>query len=281
MTFAITGSGGQLGRAFQMFLEGRGLVAAGAGRTVCDITSFSEIDLWLDAQKPSVVINAAAYNRVDAAEDDPETAFAVNALGPRLLARACAARKIKFVHFSTDHVFDGKKRAPYVEGDAVHPLNVYGAGKLEGEKFVCTENPCALVLRTSWVYGGDRNFLNRLLLWAGENKAVRVAEDETSVPTSTEDIVQITLRALDLDLKGVYHATSSGTASRLEWARYFLERSGLAIAVTPALLADFKLRAARPLYAAMNNSRIAAAAAIRIPHWQEGVDRFTRQKQRS
>ncbi len=277
MKAVITGADGQLGLAFQQELKRRGIPYWGSDAATCNITRREEVEAMLEARRPTVLINCAAYNQVDHAETDPAGAFEVNAQAVKILAEACQARGIKFVHYSTDYVFDGRKGAFYTEDDAPAPLNVYGRSKLDGEVFARTLATDHLVLRTSWVYGeGKQNFLYKFLGWAAANDVLRISADEVSVPTYADDLVAVTLRAIDSGLTGLYHAPSSGYASRYEWARYFLKAAGFSNLVIPVPLSYFKPKVERPVFSAMSNRAITTALGIRIPEWQEGVETYVK-----
>ena len=166
MKVVITGADGQLGKAFQKELERRGIPFFGTDLATCNITKKDQVDALLDAQKPSVLINCAAYNLVDSAETDRALAFEINADAVNVLAQACHGRGIKFIHYSTDYIFDGQKGGLYTEEDTPHPLNVYGESKYAGEVAAKTAALDHLVLRTSWVYGdGKQNFLYKVSEW--------------------------------------------------------------------------------------------------------------------
>lgn len=281
MKAVITGADGQLGAAFRKEFQRRAIPFFGTDITTCDITRSHDVEALLDAHKPTVLINCAAYNFVDEAEDRQDLAQMVNGHAVKVLATACQARGIKLVHYSSDYVFDGKKGDVYLEDDLPAPLNVYGRSKLEGERFACTLAEDHLVFRTSWVYGqGTQNFLYKLMQWAGKNKTLRISEDEISVPTSVDDLVLVTLAALDKGLRGLYHAVSSGHASRYEWARYFLKAAGQDIDVVPVPMASFSMKALRPSFSAMSNRKVSDILGIQIRSWQEGVESYVQMKRR-
>ncbi|MBF0123245.1 MAG: dTDP-4-dehydrorhamnose reductase [Candidatus Omnitrophica bacterium] len=279
MKVVITGADGQLGTEFKKEFLRRNVPFFGTDISICDITKPASVDVLLDAHKPTVLINCAAYNLVDEAETKCDLAYAVNAQAVKVLASACQVRHVKFVHYSTDYVFDGRKGDVYAENDEPHPLNVYGLSKYEGETLARSFVADHLVFRTSWVYGeGQQNFLYKLKQWASKNKVLQISEDEVSVPTSVEDLVQVTLAALENGVKGMYHLTSSGYASRYEWARYFFQDSGVDVEVVPVPMASFQLKAVRPSFSAMSNRKISEILGITIPAWQEGVDKYLRMK---
>jgi len=277
MKLVVTGANGQLGQAFVRELTRRSIQFWAVERTDCDITKAEQVHELLDVQRPSVLINCAAYNLVDDAEGNRTAAFDVNTEAVKILAHACKARGIKFVHYSSDYVFDGKKGSPYLEEDATNPVNVYGLSKYVGESALRTILSDHLVFRTSWVYGkGKQNFLHKLSQWAQHRSEIKISDDEVSVPTSVEDIVSVTLKALDKRIAGLYHLTSSGYASRYQWAEAFVKAAGLTTKLVPVPRSSFGLKAQRPPFSAMSNEKIAKELNIRIPSWQEGVEKYVR-----
>ena len=277
MKVVITGANGQLGLAFGQEFIRKGVPFWGTDLATCNIASREQVEQMLDAHRPSVLINCAAYNLVDEAENNRTAAFEVNTDAVKILAHACQARGIKFVHYSSDYVFDGKKGGLYTEEDATNPLNVYGLSKYEGEAAARAIIADHLVLRTSWVYGeGKQNFLYKFSQWAQKSGEIKVSVDEVSVPTYVQDIVGVTLKALEKGMTGLYHLTSSGYASRCEWAKAFVKAAGLSTQVMPVPMSFFSLKAARPLFSAMSNQKISKELGIKIPSWQEGVEKYVR-----
>ena len=275
MKVVITGANGQLGLAFGQEFIRKGIPFWGTDLETCDIASREQVEQMLDAHRPSVLINCAAYNLVDEAENNRTAAFEVNIDAVKILAQACQARGIKFVHYSSDYVFDGKKGGLYTEEDATNPLNVYGLSKYEGEAAARAIIADHLVLRTSWVYGeGKQNFLYKVFQWAQKSGEIKVSVDEVSVPTYVEDIVFGTLKALEKGMTGLYHLTSSGYASRYEWAKFFVKTASLATQVIPVPISFFSLKAVRPSFSAMSNQKISKELSIKIPSWQEGVEKY-------
>ena len=195
-------------------------------RPVLDIERPASIANVLTTHSPSLVINAAAYTNVDAAEDDAAAAYRVNRDGPAELARLCAAASIPLIHISTDYVFDGHKGAPYVESDATAPQGVYGASKLAGEQAVLALCPRAVVLRTAWLYSPTGKNFVRTMLAAGErNSSLRVVADQIGCPTSAEDLANVVLSVAvqlrdswDDRYAGTYHAAGTGAATWHELA---------------------------------------------------------------
>lgn len=281
MKVLITGAKGQLGTAFQREFEKRAISFAGTDVDTCDIANPQSVSALLEQHRPSVLINCAAFNQVEAAEENSQTAYAVNAQAVTILGLACKERGIKLVHYGSDYVFDGHKYDLYVEGDTPRPLNIYGASKLEGESQALAICSDALVLRTSWVFGdGQQNFLYKLGQWAQKNRVLRISADEVSVPTSTVDLVDMTLKALERGLSGLYHAVNSGYASRYELAKFYLKASGMDALVVPVAMAQFPSKVSRPLFSAMSNQKLSSALEASVPQWQEGVERFITSKGR-
>jgi dTDP-4-dehydrorhamnose reductase len=271
----ILGSAGQLAQAFVGALEERGYNFIAPEEQASSITDFKQIGRLLVEIKPDVVINCAAYNAVDQAEEDPDLAYLVNGEAVENLAQQCEKRGMFLVHYGSDYVFDGQKQDLYTEEDSLNPLNVYGKSKLAGENAVRDTMSCYLVFRLSWVIGkGQQNFLYKLSGWAEKNRILKISADEVSVPTFTTNVVDITLQSLEKGLTGLYHLTNSGYASRYELAKYYIEKKKLQNIVVPVLMSHFKTVAKRPLFSAMSNQKIQKELGIKIPTWQEGVDRF-------
>ncbi len=274
--YLITGKGGQLANAFERYLSRQAKDYVAIDIAGLDITDYSAIARVLGQYRPQIIINCAAYNLVDKAEEDYYEAYKVNALGPRLLAIAAEQFSCRLVHYSSDYVFDGLKAdGLYVEQDATAPLNEYGRSKLMGERLVMEALSNPLVLRLSWVFGeGQQNFIYKLLQWEKERDFLKVACDEFSVPTSTETVVAVTLNALKVGLTGLYHLVNNGFCSRYEWATFVFKRMGIKKHIHPVPMAYFNLPAKRPNFSALSNARISALLNIAIPHWQEEVENY-------
>jgi len=273
--FLITGSNGQLAREFIRVLGAAGHEVVAPTEESLDISDLSAIHEAISENKPEVIINCAAYNLVDKAEEDSDAACSVNAIGARNLAIASKKHNVLLVHFSTNYVFDGSKEDFYTEEDQPNPVNNYGKSKLLGERFVAEETDDFLLFRLSWVFGeGRQNFLFNLSKWAEKNRVLKVVCDETSVPTFTEDIAKVTLLAVDHGLKGIFHLTNGGYATRYEVARYFFEKLGVDKLILPVSSDYFPTATKRPPFSAMSNRRISEALSLHIPDWKNGVDRF-------
>jgi len=273
--FLVTGAGGQLGMEFVKEFERRGMDFLAVSYKELDISDFQKTYAFIKEMRPEIIINCAAYNDVDKAEAEVLNAHKSNALGAYNLAIAASEAGAFLVHYSTDYVFDGSKGSVYEEGDAPNPLNEYGKSKLLGELYIDDVLDERLVFRTSWVYGvGERNFIRRLLKWGEQSDRLNVACDEVSVPTSTKTIVDLTLRALDTGISGLYHLVNSGYCSRYDWAELVLERLGIKKELHPVSKDVFNLPAKRPSFSAMSNRKIKEVLCIEIPEWREELEAF-------
>jgi dTDP-4-dehydrorhamnose reductase len=275
MKYLISGAQGQLAREFQKTLEKLDHTVAAFDREGLDISDSRVVNDKITEHNPDVVMNCASYNLVDKAEEDFDAACGVNATGVRNLAVACKNKDILLVHYSTDYVFDGTKEDFYTEEDEPNPVSKYGESKLQGEQLLRQEADNFLLFRVSWVFGeGKSNFLHRLSEWARKNRTLKIVSDQVSVPTYTEDIVNVTMFALNKGLRGMYHLTNSGYASRYEFARYYLEQMEMDNLVMPVTSDYFPSPAKRPYFSAMSNRKLSQALNIDIPDWKLGVERY-------
>jgi len=274
-TFLILGANGQLGKQFKKELTARGEKVIAPEEKDCDITSFDKLARYVEKEAPTVIINCAAYNTVDQAEQQSDTAYLINSKSVEYVAKLCKQLGIFLVHYSSDYVFDGKKGNLYNENDAPNPLNVYGRSKLAGEEAVQKYGGSYLLFRTSWVFGsGTQNFIYKMNQWVQKNPVLKLSCDEVSVPTSTLDLVSLTLLSLEKRLKGLYHLTSSDYASRYEWGRYVIRSISPKTIIVPVPMATFPSVAQRPLFSAMSNAALERDLRVKINDWQTAVDRF-------
>ncbi len=274
----ITGKNGQLAKEFIKLFSEKGLNFIAFDKSELDITNFETVRKRLKEIKPDILINCAAYNLVDRAEIDRENCFLTNTQGAENLAKLCPEINCKIVHYSTDYVFDGKKTNPYTEKDTPNPLNYYGKTKLEGENKIKEHCENYLIFRVSWLYGkGKNNFVMKLLNWAKNNDTLQIAENEVSIPTSAKRVAAITVNALANGLKGLYHLTNSGYVSRYGLALKVKEILKLKNNIVPVNSDIFNLKAKRPEFSAMDNSRIANTLNIDIPQWYEDLKEFLKE----
>jgi len=264
----LTGRNGQVGWELERVLPPIGEVIA-ADRTTLDLADSDMVRRAVRDTKPGVLVNAAAYTAVDKAEDERERATQVNATAPGVLGEEAKRLGALLVHYSTDYVFDGNKRAPYTEDDAPNPLSHYARTKLDGERAIAASGCRHLILRTSWVYGPrTRNFYRIIADKARANEPMRIVEDQTSVPTPSTFLAQCTARLLTRSAEGLLHLVPSGQASRYEFACEVVRALGSASHVEPARTSDFPSPAARPTYSVLDNRRAAGLLQKDVAHWK-------------
>jgi len=286
----LLGANGQVGHELRRSLAPLGEVVAttrtgilrNAGTcAIADLGQPGTLPALIERVAPRLVVNAAAYTSVDKAEDDVESAFRVNAEAPGVLARACAAYGIPFVHYSTDYVFDGKESRSYREDDVTRPLGVYGASKLAGEHAVLAAGGTSLILRTAWVYGSHgHNFLRTMLRLGADRDELRVVADQQGTPTPAYLIADTTARLLAMrePVRGTLHLTASGGTTWHGFAEAIIAgaraRGLLARAprVLPITTADFPTRAQRPAYSRMDVAKLESVLGEPMPDWQAGLD---------
>lgn len=276
MKIMILGSHGQLGTELtQLFSD----EAVAFPKSDVDICSFDSIVAKLKEHPVDCVINAAAYNRVDQAEDEPQVAYAVNALGPRNLAIACSQFNIRLVHISSDYVFGGSRSAsPWTEADCPEPVSAYGVSKLAGECFVRALAPKHFVLRTCGLYGhaaispkGERNFVETMLKLAETHQTIRVVDDQYCTPTSTSDLAVAISRLIQTDQYGLYHATNSGECTWAQFAQAIFRQMSIPVRVVPIRSDEYANKAIRPAYSLLNCNKINEILPARMPHWHDAL----------
>jgi dTDP-4-dehydrorhamnose reductase len=275
MRALVAGSGGQLGRELVALLDEE---CAWAGdQSQIDVTDAAAVSQLVACVRPDVVFNATAWNRVDAAESEPQAAFAVNALAPRFLAVAARETGALLVHFSSDYVFDGCSERPYREQDATRPLSVYGASKLAGELLVAASGARHLLVRTSGLIGrgGSQqkggSFVDRILSQARSGQPLRVVADQLFAPTVALDLAGAAVALVRSGASGLFHLTNGGVCSWHELAATALALAGLEAPVAPISLAELRLPAARPRFSVLDNSRYLALGLPPLRHWREAL----------
>ena len=282
----VVGGNGQLGQELVRAAALRAIPMQALSHDELDIAKSSEVASALTRIRPQLLVNAAAYTKVDLAETNIAEAQRANELGPAILADACAGAHLPMVHISTDYVFDGTKQGAYLETDTVCPINVYGWTKAAGERAVRGTLKRYLILRTAWVYSEfGRNFLKTILHHAATRDELRVLADQYGSPTSARDIadaiLQIAPRLLhDADVSGTYHFTADGVtswhgfASRVVAAQASL--TGRNPRVTPITTADYPTAAKRPANSHLDCRLFAKVFGLTARHWTESVDATTR-----
>jgi dTDP-4-dehydrorhamnose reductase len=276
MKIILLGSNGQLGKEFERYL---------IENTNVELHSFShkELDIF-DSQKlvnkfqeisPDVVINCAAYTKVDQAEKEQTLAYQVNAIGAKNVSFASFKVNAKVIYFSTDYVFDGLKSAPYNEFDKPNPISVYGKSKLLGETYTKEHNPNHLILRISWLYGiNGSNFVKTIIRLAKEKGELRVVNDQVGTPTYTLDVVRQTWKLIQEDSIGLYNAANIGQATWFEFAKRIIEKLKLNAKVVPIKTEEFPTLAKRPKFSVLDNYLFELENKNIMRKWEEAFDEF-------
>lgn len=237
-----------------------------------DITDAAAADRALGTLSPCLVFNAAAYTDVDGCESHPDLARAVNVEGPHNLARSCRAYGSRLIHLSTDFIFDGRKRSPYLPDDEPHPLSVYGATKEQGERCVRNALPDHLIVRTSWLFGvRGRNFVKTILRLAEEREELQVVDDQIGCPTYAPDLAEALLELGSKTLSGTYHFCNAGSCSWHEFANEILRCAGKVTPVKPISTNQLKRPAVRPAYSVLDTASFEMATGITPRPWQEAL----------
>lgn len=269
MRILLIGKNGQLGHELARSLQAAVDEVIATDRSQLELTDLDAIRRVVRDARPNLIINAAACNAVDRAEDEPKLAMTVNGAAPGVLAEEAKRLGALLVHYSTDYVFDGSKRTPYQEDDKPAPLSTYGASKLAGELAVRTSGSRYLLLRTSWVYGPRaNNFYAVVKRKAAAAEPMRMVDDQTSVPTPASFLAATTIALLDRDAAGLMHLVPSGQATRYDFAREIVRLSGSRSEVEPARTTDFPSAARRPAYSVMSNACASAALGSMLPDWK-------------
>ncbi len=274
----ITGATGQVGYQLLNELSGRVQILS-PSRSELDLLSESSIRRYLDANTPRLIFNAAAYTAVDRAESDSDAARKVNAIAPEIMANWAHRAGAGFIHFSTDYVFNGEKRSPYVEEDPTSPLNVYGQTKREGELAVMAAHLRPVILRTSWVYGPrGANFLLTMVRLGKTNPELRVVNDQVGAPTSSAALAKAAVAIADTLVQdsdvptksGIYHLTASGSTT---WAGFAEEIFSYSPVKPPRIVgiatSEYPTPARRPAYSLLDNARVQRDFGVSLPSWKE------------
>lgn len=293
MKVLLTGSSGQIGFELRRALAPLAELICPDSRA-CDLANPDGIRQWVRQACPDIIVNAAAYTAVDRAESEANTAYAINATAPGVLAEEAARLGALVVHYSTDYVFDGSKTdGAYSERDVPNPVSVYGTTKLIGEQAVRQANPAHLILRTSWVVGAHgQNFAKTMLRLAAEKSELNIVADQWGAPTSAALLADVTAHLLRQHQTsragfpyGLYHLTASGATNWHEYASHVIERARMAgapvrvapAAVLPITTADYPAPAQRPLNSRLANIKLQETFGFRLPDWREGVDHILEQ----
>ena len=253
MKILLTGSNGQLGYSFKKLFDSLKIKYIATDYQEMDITDDEAMEQFFDKNSNFThIINCAAYNDVDKAETDEI-----------------------FVTYSTDFVFNGQKKEPYIEEDTPNPASVYGKSKYEGENKVLKIYNKSFIIRTSWLFGiGGNNFNKQIINWSKLRDSLNIVDDQVSAPTYSVDLAEFSWKLIQIEKYGLYHITNSGEASKYDQAKYVLEKIGWEGKLNRAKTADFNLPAKRPEYSKLSSEKVEKLLGEKIPTWQSGIDRF-------
>lgn len=282
----ILGAHGQLGKELQAAFCDAGEIIA-FDRAACDLSNPSGIRAAIRETRPGVILNAAAYTAVDRAESEPDLAMRINGEAPGIIAEEAKKIGALLVHYSTDYVFDGSKREPWVEDDPVRPLNVYGATKLAGERNIHNLGGRFLIFRTSWVFAPHgNNFLRTMLRLGQERPELKIVNDQNGAPTSALALAQATRQVINSladrspeDLNGIYHITCSGETTWAGFAQAIFARAhaGKSWATVIGIPSSaYPTAAMRPANSVLSNRKLKAAFDVKLPSWEEALGKTLR-----
>lgn len=287
MKILVTGGKGQLGKQIQSIVEKNQSDISKIDETLVkaefkfidydelDITNYKEVESYIKEYKPYAVINCAAYTNVDKCESDYDSAFKVNALGPRNLAIACEKYNIKLLHVSTDYVFKGEGSVPFKECDIPHPVSAYGTTKLLGENYVREFCSKYFIVRTAWLYGEyGKNFVYTIMKAAKERGHLDVVNDQRGNPTYAEDLAHHILKIILTDEYGLYHCTGNGECSWYDFACKIVEYAGIDATVSPITSDKLQRAAKRPSYSSLDNMMLRCTIGDEMREWKEALKSF-------
>jgi len=280
MKILITGVNGQVGHALMRELTEYELI--GLTRQDCDLTNLDEIKQVIDQHQPDLIINPAAYTKVDQAEDEPELAFKINRDAPKVIAEKAREYHIPFIHFSTDYVFNGEKEGAYVENDPTHPLGVYGQSKCEGEEAIQEVGELTYIFRTSWVYSNiGHNFYLTMKKLSQERDELKVVADQIGVPTSNQFIaeqIKKIIPQLNDNNTGIYHLVPNGSCSWYEFAKQIIGQTNpqFNLEYLHAIQThEFRTKTKRPANSVLSNAKIKLTFNLQFNNWSQELLKIT------
>lgn len=280
MKILITGSKGQLGKQLIKECKERKICYAAYDISEFDITDKEASLLVVNREKPSVIINCAALTDVDGCERNETLAFKVNALGPKFLAEIALEKNIVLVHLSTDYVFDGNgniengKLRPYIETDITNPKTVYGKSKEAGENFVRAIASRYFIVRSAWLYGDGKNFVQTILNLGKKEKCITVVNDQVGSPTSTVDLARAIIELIHTESYGLYHGTCEGECSWYDFALEIFKQIGLDTEVMPISTAEYKNFTPRPHYSVLENKALKNLNINTFREWKVSLKEY-------
>ncbi len=284
MRVAVIGANGQLGSDLIPALKMAGYEVVALIHADIEVADQESVDTALRGAKPQIVINTSAYHKVDDMEENLDRAFAVNAVGPRNLALVCRDLEAPLVHLSTDYVFSGLKGSPYLESDAVDPLNIYGISKVAGEMALRYLWAGHFIVRSSGLYGiagpsgKGSNFVELMLNLAREGRPIRVVNDQTLTPTSTRVLARQIVALIQTEAYGTYHVTCQGECTWYDFATEIFRQSGLTPELAPQTTAQSGARAIRPTYSVLKNVGLKHIDLDLIPSWQQALKDYLEER---
>ena len=272
----LIGSNGQLGNDFRKLFDKKNIEYTATDYKELNIVNSTDLEeFFKENSNFSHIINCAAYNDVDKAENEMEQCIKINEEAPLIIARYVKKMGAIFVTYSTDFVFDGQKRGSYREEDTPNPLSVYGKSKYEGENKVLETHDKSFIIRTSWLFGiGGNNFNKQVINWSKSRDTLNIVDDQVSAPTYSVDLAEFSWKLIQTKKYGLYHITNSGEASKYDQAKYVLEKIGWEGKLNRAKTEDFNLPAKRPKYSKLSSEKVEELLGEKIPTWQSGIDRF-------
>lgn len=275
----VTGTNGQLGKCFQKEASNySGFHLLYTTPEELDITSEENLNVYFDTHKIDVCINCAAYTNVEKAESEPEKAFAVNAEAVKILAEICKFHQVILFHFSTDYVFDGKKNEAYSEEDSPNPINVYGASKLKGEKYIQDILERYFIFRTSWLYSEFGHNFYKTILSKSEEAGVqlKITDQQTGTPTNANDLAKAVLKTISLENKnyGLYHYSNMGKTTWYGFAKAILDFTGKSNTVNLQASDAYKTVAKRPENSLLSKFKSTVQLQLNIPYWEESLKKL-------
>jgi dTDP-4-dehydrorhamnose reductase len=278
MKVLITGCRGMLGTDL-IAVFGSGHDVVGLDLPDIDISQSEQCFAGVKEHRPDVIINAAAFTRVDDCETHEEAAFQVNGHGAGNLAQAAASTGALLVHYSTDYIFDGFKNEAYLEEDVPNPRSVYGKSKLLGESLIRRHCPNHMILRTSWLFGPNgTNFIRTIVGAAKKGAPLRVVHDQKGSPTYSKDLAKWTLKMIDAGCRSTYHVTNGGACTWFELASKAVEWAGIeGVSVTPVSTSEFPRPAPRPVNSVLANARLIRDGLPAMPSWQIAAREYVEQ----
>lgn len=281
MVVLVTGASGQLGQSIQFIAsQYPEMQFIFASSTDLDITNSERVNTYFSQNKIDFCVNTAAYTAVDKAETDIEKAKLVNIEGPKNLAIACQKNNVTLIHISTDFVFDGEGKIPYVEKDKTNPIGVYGQTKLDGEREVIAHCTKHFIIRTSWVYSQfGNNFMKTMLRLAQDRTELNVVSDQIGTPTNAVDLADAILTIIqnchskqrEESLYGVYNFSNEGICSWYDFAVEIFKQNHITIQVNPIPTEAYPTPAKRPKFSVLDKSKIKSTFGIKIKNWQDAL----------